>query len=55
MSVEPAKVAEHNSKDVAQRAKWTEIEIEFLRKASNRDFQKWLNDRQGKSLPVVHI
>jgi hypothetical protein len=36
------------AEDCAQRKNWTMLEIEFLRKTSNRDFDKWLRDRQGK-------
>jgi hypothetical protein len=39
--------------DRAQREKWTEIELEFLRRTSNRDFEKWLKDRQGKLQPAI--
>ncbi len=39
--------------DRVQRRKWTEIEIEFLCRTSNRDFEKWLKDRQGKLQPAI--
>ncbi len=39
--------------DRAERKKWTEIEIEFLRRISNRDFEKWLKDHQDKLQPVT--
>jgi hypothetical protein len=55
MSVEPITIAEQDSEDLAQRKKWTEIEIEFLRKTSNRDFERWLKDRQGKSQPATQF
>ena len=41
-------ILEPSLKDgVAER--WTKLELECLRKISNRDFQKWLKDRQDKS------
>ena len=33
--------------EIEERKRWTEIELEFSRKLLNKDFEKWLKEKEG--------